>query len=401
VVEEGSEGVRMMSVHRAKGLEFPVVVLCDPGCSREKRRPSRYVDSARELWASPLAGCAPIELVEHQEEVLRADNAEEVRVTYVAATRARDLLVVPCCGDEPVAGWVDVLHSALYPAAGKHRDAGPAPGCPAFGEDSVADRPIDAPPDGESSVAPGWHAIGDGHVVWWDPAVLALDPPPVGGVRQQDLLVLDQELGLDRAGVDDFERWRASRADALARGAAPSFAVTTATRLAAGQVAAAVLVSETGAARSQRPHGRRFGTLVHAVLADVPFEAGTGEIERLVALHARLVGASEDEIAAAIIAVGAALSHDILRRAAAASKRGRCHRELPLTSRDPAGAFMDGVADLAFAEADGEAERWTVVDYKTDARPDSNQSYAAQVQIYVRALAAATGRPVTGVLLAV
>jgi ATP-dependent helicase/nuclease subunit A len=177
--------------------------------------------------------------------------------------------------------------------------------------------------------------------------------------------------------------------------------VTTATRLAATVVGAAVLVTETGAARSQRPHGRRFGTLVHAVLADVPFEAGTDEIERLVALHARLVGATADEIAAAIAAVGSALSHEILRRAAAASKRGRCHRELPLTSRDPAGAFIDGVADLAFAEPDGEREQWTVVDYKTDARPDSNQAYAAQVQIYARALAAATGCDVTGVLLAV
>ncbi len=67
VVEEGSEGVRMMSVHRAKGLEFPVVVLCDPGCSREKRRPSRHVDSPRGLWAAPLAGCSPVELLEHQD----------------------------------------------------------------------------------------------------------------------------------------------------------------------------------------------------------------------------------------------------------------------------------------------------------------------------------------------
>jgi ATP-dependent exoDNAse (exonuclease V) beta subunit len=402
VVEEGSEGVRMMSVHRAKGLEFPVVVLCDPGCSREKRRPSRHVDSARGLWAASLAGCYPLELLEHQDQVLRADNAEEVRVTYVAATRARDLLVVPCCGDEPVSGWVDVLHPALYPATGAHRDARPAPGCPEFGPDSVANRPLEAPPDAESAVAPGWHAIGDGHAVWWDPSVLGLAPPPVGGVRQQDLLVIDEELGRDRAGMEEFERWRANHSGALAEGAIPSFVVTTATRLAMVDVAAAAVdVAETAAARSDRPRGRRFGTLVHAVLADVPFGAGAMEIERLVALHARLVGASPDESAAAASAVGSALAHDIMVRAAAADRGGRCYRELPLTGRDAGGAYMDGVADLAFAEPGRGGERWIVVDYKTDPRPESHDAYRAQVLIYARALARATGRPVTGVLLAV
>ncbi len=33
LIEEGVEGVRMMTVHRAKGLEFPVVILCDIACS--------------------------------------------------------------------------------------------------------------------------------------------------------------------------------------------------------------------------------------------------------------------------------------------------------------------------------------------------------------------------------
>ena len=34
---------------------------------------------------------------------------------YVAATRARDLLVAPTCGDQPIQGWLEVLDAMLYP----------------------------------------------------------------------------------------------------------------------------------------------------------------------------------------------------------------------------------------------------------------------------------------------
>jgi len=56
-----------------------------------------------------LCGSAPIELLEAADEELRRDQAEAIRVAYVAATRARDLLVVPVCGDYPIEGWLEVL----------------------------------------------------------------------------------------------------------------------------------------------------------------------------------------------------------------------------------------------------------------------------------------------------
>ena len=64
IVEEGTEGVRMMTVHKAKGLEFPVVILADPTCPAAWTKPSRHVIPARRLWLQPLCGCAPIELLE-------------------------------------------------------------------------------------------------------------------------------------------------------------------------------------------------------------------------------------------------------------------------------------------------------------------------------------------------
>ena len=100
IVEEGVEGVRVMTVHKAKGLEFPVVVLADPTCSAARDTPSRRVDPSRRLWVEPLCGSAPIELLEAATRL----QAEAVRVAYVAATRARDLLVAPVCGDEPIEG---------------------------------------------------------------------------------------------------------------------------------------------------------------------------------------------------------------------------------------------------------------------------------------------------------
>ena len=116
VVEEGTEGVRIMTVHRAKGLEFPVVILADITCHEGAAEARRYVDPERRLCAQRLGGQAPDELQKHAEEELRRDAEEAVRVLYVAATRARDLLVAPVVGDERHEGWIGRLNPALYPA---------------------------------------------------------------------------------------------------------------------------------------------------------------------------------------------------------------------------------------------------------------------------------------------
>ena len=45
ILEEGSDGVRMMTVHKAKGLEFPVVVLADLTCKLSRADAGRWLDS--------------------------------------------------------------------------------------------------------------------------------------------------------------------------------------------------------------------------------------------------------------------------------------------------------------------------------------------------------------------
>ena len=195
VVEEGTDGVRIMTVHKAKGLEFPIVILCDPTCPTTQRDPSRYVDGRARLWATPLAGCTPQDLLDHRDEVLRHDAEEGVRLLYVAATRAREMLVVPVVGDEATDGWVDGLHPALYPRGEQRRAGAPSPGCPAFGDDSVLERPEAREAAAETCVRPGLHtpSAGTHGVTWWDPRALdSFGREEEAGLRQQRILVADE-----------------------------------------------------------------------------------------------------------------------------------------------------------------------------------------------------------------
>jgi ATP-dependent exoDNAse (exonuclease V) beta subunit len=114
IVEEGTEGVRLMTVHKAKGLQFPVVILADPTCSAARDDPSRHVDIVRRVWLEPLCGSAPVELLEAAAEEQQREQDEAIRVAYVASTRARDLLVAPVCGDQAIDGWLTVLDRVLY-----------------------------------------------------------------------------------------------------------------------------------------------------------------------------------------------------------------------------------------------------------------------------------------------
>jgi ATP-dependent exoDNAse (exonuclease V) beta subunit len=393
ILEEGSDGVRLMTVHRAKGLEFPVVVLADITCGRTGAV-SRHVDAERGVCALRIGGWAPHDLLDHEPLEAARDDAESVRIAYVAATRARDLLIVPAVGDAPFdQGWIGVLNPALYPA--DRRAAAPAPGCPAFGRDSVLARPTELEVDADP-VRPGRHAHGAHDVTWWDPARLRLGVAARFGIRQEELLGKTAPRDVVEAGLQRVAAWQADRDAAVVRGAQPTCTVRTATARAAEieWAAADVAVVELPIAPG-RPAGPRFGALVHAVLALAPPAADGAAIAAVAAVQARVLGAPADEEAAATAAVAAALAHPLLRAAAAAPLR---RRETPLTLLDDDGTLVEGVVDLAFRDADG----WTVVDYKTDQELAAHADvYRRQVALYARALALATGDPARAVLLRV
>lgn len=393
LVEHGLEGVRMMTVHAAKGLEFPVVILAEPTANAARAEPSHWVDPARALWVHPLASCVPSELREHEAEAIARDNEEALRLTYVAATRAKDLLVVPVSSDRQwPESWTQVLEPSLFPAKDRAHQPKPAPGCPAFGRDVVVDR--NGPVPSEVPL-PGLHLAltGLNRVVWWDPRVLALDVEGASGLVADEALREDEVEG--PKSVAEYDAWQQAKSDAEAAGGRPREVVQSARDVTLQASPAPIPVEETAAPRANRPSGRRFGELVHACLATVPLDAEAGAVKTVVEVMARLLKATDDEVTHAAVAVEAALAHPVV---AAARRARQVRREASLVDQLPDGSVLEGVVDLSYETDDG----WVVVEFKTDAViEESLEKYEAQTYTYVQAIARATGQPVSGVILRV
>jgi ATP-dependent exoDNAse (exonuclease V) beta subunit len=233
--------------------------------------------------------------------------------------------------------------------------------------------------------------------VFWDPSALGLDKEDDAGQRQQKILALDEKGTVAKEGIEQHAAWKRAHEAALASASVPSLVVRTVTEeKSAASPVPVVAFESTTATREARPHGKRFGILVHAMLASVPLDGEAGAIADAARIHGRLVGASDDEVAAARDVVAAALAHPLLVRARAAE---RVERETALMLRTDDGAILEGVVDLAFLE---KGVGWMVVDFKTDIELASRKDdYARQIDAYARAIAAATGEPAQGALLAV
>jgi hypothetical protein len=92
------DAVRLMTVHAAKGLEFPVVCVADLGRQPNARTPDLLVDGERlGVRLMRLDGERSTPALAYEElcaERRRREAEEEDRILYVAMTRARELLVL-------------------------------------------------------------------------------------------------------------------------------------------------------------------------------------------------------------------------------------------------------------------------------------------------------------------
>ena len=101
---EGSDAVQILSIHRSKGLEYPVVFVCGLGRSFNRQDTREAVLIHPELGLGPKR-TDPERKIEYPTALRRAITrrltrdmlSEEMRLLYVAMTRARDRLYMTAC----------------------------------------------------------------------------------------------------------------------------------------------------------------------------------------------------------------------------------------------------------------------------------------------------------------
>ena len=115
--EDGKGEVRVMTVHGAKGLEAPVVILPDTSTKATAQGgPLLRTEAGGFLWCARKGDDCEASTTARQART-DAGDGESLRLLYVALTRARDRLIV--CGVEPGrasmkdGSWWDWVNKAL------------------------------------------------------------------------------------------------------------------------------------------------------------------------------------------------------------------------------------------------------------------------------------------------
>jgi ATP-dependent helicase/nuclease subunit A len=338
-VEEGDDVVRIMSIHAAKGLEFPIVVIPDLGRGPGGGADHLLVQRTRGTVAAHLDKIGEWAVQTRDYGALKAQHAvreaaERLRVLYVAMTRARDGLIIPVFPD-PAGGSLQEDLQVDIPAV------------PEFGKSHNGWLMVDGQeaPRAVNAPAPVRLRLPDGTTPEGDAAAAA-----------RRAWVLGREAAIASAGTPDLVRTPSSLVDHRAL----------------------ISLRRRGAALESEPGGQKLGALVHAVLAALPANRPdlVDEFVRYGADQRRL---DESVRRRAVELVRAALANQSVRTALS----GPHWREAPFAKVGP-GGVVEGAVDVVADEGDGV----TVLDFKTDAVTNQQQAelenvYSAQIKEYL------------------
>ena len=393
--------VTVMSIHRSKGLEFPVVILADTARNFNKR------DLNENSLLHPTLGFAckrrvakglhqfttlPIEAIKVEGE--RSMLSEELRVLYVALTRAKERMVITACP-----GDVD---KALAGLGSPLTDGGLSPWLVRSGGcycdwlvSALLHHPGGAPLRERSGadLAPKPTAEGSFKVVF-------------ASAPDQEEQTAETNISLPPADpllVQEITQRAAYQYPYLN-------AVTTPAKMSVSEVAAG---GEGGFTHPRRPAflagegmtGAERGTALHKFMEFADLAAAKSGLEaELARLEAARYLSKEEAEAVDLRQVGCFLSSPLADRIFAAQKVYRELRFLceageellgPYTSREwgDEKTVLQGMADCVFVE-DGQA---VIVDYKTDkvsAEEELITHYRPQLELYARVLAEFLKMPV-------
>lgn len=376
--------VRLMSVHQSKGLEFPVVVVADMNRKGAGRAGSAVLhpELGALLRLPPTFGVERanlgLEIYRRLEET--ADDAETLRVMYVAVTRAADILICSAGMEpnlKPESTWMKTLASRF------HLDTG----LPKFDALLGASAGSTADPDAIPLV-----------VVHREPPSAT---PADSGAGGRVSLARLAETVITAEPDEPPDAARIFRPDATA---ARFFSVSQLEDLVSGHeptVAAAVGDSERDTATWDRDRATLVGTLFHAVMEKVDLrqpESWAIALADVCRRETKTVADEDRRLVAELVETwcSAPISTEL-------QQAGKLFRELdfllPVARSGAQPHAVVGQIDCLVQSAGG----WKLLDYKTGkaaaSKPDAEilAPYAFQLGVYALAAESWLGEPLAEV----
>ena len=299
-LERDDEAVQVITVHRSKGLEYPVVYcpyLWESAVRRgAKQAPPKCHDDDGRRTVLDLGSA---DRDEHEARAEHETRAEAMRLLYVALTRARHHCTVAW---GPIAGCEDAaLARLLFDAAGSDRSAQPDFAAVSAVVGTMTHEDMRAALDELVSEAAGFievrpFATDETRAAPSDPSagppLAARRPPPRHGLpwRVASFTDLKSRGAVHRRRrAPTVETFDAHDHDAGARHFSPHAVIT---------------IDSKPVPLADFPRGAHAGTCLHAVFENIAFDADSAELEARVAVdlaeHALADEASPRDVAAAL-----------------------------------------------------------------------------------------------------